>query len=35
MHKLSEEAIEKDLMQECKDQVVLELFDTTYEIIGP
>lgn len=34
MHKLSEEAFEKDLMQECKDQLGFELFDTTYEIIG-
>lgn len=34
MHKLSEEAFEKDLMQECKDSLGFELFDATYEIVG-
>lgn len=34
MHKLSEEAFEKDLMQECKDSLEFELFDATYEIVG-
>ena len=34
MHKLSEEAFEKDLMQECKDRLGFELCDATYEIIG-
>ena len=34
MHKLSEEAFEKDLMQECKDLLGFELFDATYEIVG-
>ena len=34
MHKLTEEAFEKDLMQECKDRLGFELFDATYEIIG-
>lgn len=34
MHKLSEEAFEKDLMQECKDSLEFELFDATCEIVG-
>ena len=34
MHKLSEEAFEKDLMQECKDKLGFELFDATNEIVG-
>ena len=34
MHKLSEEAFEKDLMQECKDSLGFELFDATCEIVG-
>ena len=32
MHKLSEEAFEKDLMLECKDKLGFELFDATNEI---
>ena len=34
MHKLSEEAFEKDLMQECKDKLGFDLFDATNEIVG-
>ena len=34
MHKLSEEALEKDLMQECKDRLGFDLFDATNEIVG-
>ena len=34
MHKLSEEALEKDLMQECKDELGFELSDAACEIIG-
>lgn len=34
MHKLSEEAFEKDLMQECKDSLGFKLFDATCEIVG-
>ena len=34
MHKLSEEAFEKDLMQECKDRLGFDLFDATNEIVG-
>lgn len=34
MHKLSEEAFEKDLMQECKESLGFELFDATCEIVG-
>ncbi len=34
MHKLSEEAFEKDLMKECEDQLGYQLFDAVFEVIG-